>query len=738
VVNHLGLRGRLILLVVLALTPAFGLLMWVRFDGARLRASEAEQRVLGNAELVAESQGSRDDAAEQLLTALIRNPALRNPGSPDCTAYLRDVIAAGINVYVNLNVISPDGVIVCGSDPVLGLRVADRNFFRRTVETRTFTVGELIKGRRTGRTLLNYALPVMDGDALRGVATASLNIEWVSDSLSRIPLVPGAGLAILDRTGSVIAKQPADGNWFADRLDAETLAAIQTSDRTHLVRRGPDGKSRHYALVWVGKRRDMFAVAGLLEEASIPSAAGGQFLAAVLVLLGGGGFALVIAFIFAKRYIHLPVAKILEGARRLETGDLTVRTSLGEGATELRELSEAFNRMAATLQDRERRARESQRLEAIGQLAGGLAHDFNNMLTVILGFSHSLQLSITDPQGRENINQIISAAERASNLTTQLLAFARRQVLQPRPMQVNDTISQVGGMLRQVIGEDVTMVTLLAPDAGVIQGDPSQIEQILLNLVLNARDAMPHGGTLRIETRNVTITPETAGSYTPVGDAPIAPGDYVIVAVSDTGYGMDPDTRARIFEPFFTTKGSRGTGLGLAMVYGITSQGGGFICCSSERGEGTTFTMLFPRIREEIVEGTAAPAREIHPSPGSETILVVEDEPSVRLLCERVLREAGYTVVTAEGAADAMDLVRHGVRPHLVLTDVVMPHMNGVALAESLRLMVPGAHVAYMSGHVEHAVLKASRIAPRAFLRKPFTPTALLRMVRGVLDAAGV
>ena len=733
--HSLGLRGRLLLVIVLALLPAFGLLLWIRVDNARAQSGTTEQRVTARAQMIAEGQASRDQAAEQLLTALTRHASLRNPSAPACTAYLREVMDAGISAYINLGVVTPDGVITCGSDPNLGLRVADRQFFARAMETHGFTIGELIKGRRTGRMLLNYALPVFDGATVTGIATASLNVEWMQASLGRITSADGTGLALLDRTGAVIAKQPAT-SWLGDRIDPVVLQQIQESNVTHTVRPGPDGQERHYAYVWVDGRRDMVAVAGMLEQDAATS--GGAFIVAIGVLIGGGVFAAGVAFVFANRQIHRPVERILQAARRLEAGDLAARTSIEDGAAELRELSKAFDTMAKTLQDRERRARESQRLEAIGQLAGGLAHDFNNMLTVILGFSHTLQMSVKDEEARGSINQIIGAAERAGNLTTQLLAFARRQVLQPRPMQLNDTISQTGTMLRQVIGEDVAMVTLLAPDAGVVQADPSQMEQILLNLVLNARDAMPHGGTLRVETRNLNVGPSETASFKPVGNVPLPAGEYVLVAVSDTGYGMDADTRARIFEPFFTTKGSRGTGLGLAMVYGIVSQSGGFICCDSALSEGTTVTVLLPRVRDAIVDGDPAPPREAHSHPGSETVLVVEDEPSVRLLAERVLRGAGYTVVTADGAADAMDLIRRGVRPHLVLTDVVMPHMNGVALAESLRAMVPDIQVAYMSGHVEHAVLKASRIAPKAFLRKPFTPGALLRMVRSVLDAAPV
>ncbi|MGE0443912.1 MAG: ATP-binding protein [Vicinamibacterales bacterium] len=732
----LGLRARIILLIALALLPAFGLLIWIRVEGSRVQQAEARERVLARAELIAESQVSRDDAAQQLLVAISSHEAVQAPESPACTEYLRRVMGPELNVYINLGVVSTAGTVVCGTDPVLGLGVSDRQFFRDAMETRAFTVGEVLQGRRTGRMLLNYALPVLQGTEVKSIAIAALNIAWLGESLGRIAVEPGAGLALLDRTGTVIVKQPA-GQWFGDQLDPADFDAMAERRVMHAIRPGPDGRERHYAFSWVGGRRDMLAVAGLVEDETA-GIAGAGFLTAVLILLGGGVLAAGLAFVFAERQIGRPIVQLVRGARRLATGDLSVRTGVDSGAAELRELSASFDQMAATLQDRERRARESQRLEAIGQLAGGLAHDFNNMLTVILGFSHSLQKNVHDAEARENINEIISAAERAGNLTTQLLAFARRQVLQPRPMLLNETVAQMGTMLRQVIGEDVTMVTLLGPDAGVVQADPSQMEQILLNLVLNARDAMPHGGTLKIETRNLSVAPGEPSPLIPVGHAALPSGDYVMLTVTDTGHGMDAETRARIFEPFFTTKGSRGTGLGLAMVYGITSQSGGYICCASSIGSGTTISLLLPRVHGAVVEGLPAAPRDPAPPPGSETLLVVEDEPSVRLLAERVLRGAGYTVVTADGAAAAMDLIRHGVRPHLVITDVVMPHMNGVALAESLRLMVPGIQVAYMSGHIEHAVLKASRIAPKAFLRKPFTPDALLRKVRSALDSAPV
>lgn len=243
-VRHLGLRGRLLLLVVLALAPAFVLLVWTRIENARMVAAETEQRSVARAQLLAESQASRDQGAEQLLSAIVRNPSTRNPRSAECTTYLREVMDSGINAYINLGVITPDGVIACGSDPTLGLRVADREFFQKALDTGSFTIGELLRGRRAGRMLLNYALPVIDGTEVRGVATASLNVEWLRESLGRVPVMEGSGLALLDRTGAVIAMQPEDA-WLGDRLDDATLRQIQQRDQTHIVRDGPDGIERH-------------------------------------------------------------------------------------------------------------------------------------------------------------------------------------------------------------------------------------------------------------------------------------------------------------------------------------------------------------------------------------------------------------------------------------------------------------------------------------------------------------
>ena len=728
--RRLGLRGRLIVLIVLALLPAFGLLFWIREDSRRTVTYETHQRVIAHAQLVAESQASRDQAAYQLLMAISQHKELENPASAECSSYLKNVMGPGIEVYINLGAIAPDGTLVCGTGQ-LNLGVRDRLFFQDVVRNRRFVIGELIEGRLTGRTLLNYALPVTVGSDLRAVATASLNTDWVQRSLERIPVTPGSGLALLDRTGAVIAQHPRR-DWLSGTLDAASLFKAANRGVMHLMETEPDGRRGHVATVWVGGRHDMLAVAGLIEDPAV-TAASWQWLTAVLVLFAGGGFAIAVAFVFAERQIRQPVEHLVRGARQLSTGDLGVRTALSEGSIEMRELSAAFDQMAERLEDRERRAREAQRLEAIGRLAGGLAHDFNNMLTVILGFSESLHGEVRSPGGQESLRHIIAASERASRLTTQLLAIARKQPVQPAPMQLSDAVTQTEAMLRQVVREDITFETRLAADAGIVRADAAQLEQVVMNLALNARDAMPDGGTLGIETFNVTIDTDDY-SVAAVGPLP-PPGNYVGLSVSDTGCGMSSDVRERAFEPFFTTKGAAGTGLGLAMVYAIATQSGGFVACDSTPGRGTIVTLLFPRVDETVLRESCPPVNSPLAA-GLESILVVEDEPSVRLLAERVLRNAGYAVVVASGADEAIGLVRQGLRPSLVLTDLVMPHMNGVLLAQSLRLLIPDLRVAYMSGHVEHPLLRPELDAE--FIQKPFSAAGLLSSVRVFLDAQPV
>jgi len=376
---------------------------------------------------------------------------------------------------------------------------------------------------------------------------------------------------------------------------------------------------------------------------------------------------------------------------------------------------------------------QSQKMEAVGMLAGGVAHDFNNLLTVIKGYAEVIESSLRpqDPL-RRDLEQILKAANQASKLTSQLLAFSRKQILQPEILDLNAVILNMSSMLRRLIGEHIDFVTRTQPDLGFISADPGQMQQILLNLAVNARDAMPQGGQLTIETANAEFDDDYVLEHPQT-----RPGPYVMLAVSDSGLGMDPETQAHLFEPFFTTKEKgKGTGLGLATGYGIVKQSGGFIWVYSEAGRGTTFKIYFPRVEGKKPELKAESKAESLFG-GNETVLVVEDEASVRALTSRILRERGYNILQASNGNEAFEIARkyEGVI-HLLITDVVMPGMGGKALASQFQTIRPETRVLYVYGYTDNAIVHQGILdSGVSFLQKPFTVDNLARKVRTVLDA---
>jgi two-component system, cell cycle sensor histidine kinase and response regulator CckA len=380
----------------------------------------------------------------------------------------------------------------------------------------------------------------------------------------------------------------------------------------------------------------------------------------------------------------------------------------------------------------EAQLRQSQKMEAFGSLAGGVAHDFNNILSVILSYSDLIaqELGPDDPR-RADLEEIREAARRAAALTRQLLAFGRRQVLQPRTLQLEGIVSGIHRMLERLIGEDIELVTRTAPALGAVHVDPGQIEQIIVNLAVNARDAMPRGGTLTITTASVEVDAAWAAEHPPAKAGP-----HIVLTLSDTGTGMDAPTKARIFEPFFTTKDvGKGTGLGLSTVFGIVRQSGGIIEVESELGKGTTFTVYFPVVAASPKVSLAPAATAPAAAPRAATILLVEDDGSVRGLARTVLVRAGYQVLEAENgpAALARSEAHHGAID-LLLTDVVMPRMSGREVAEQLCARRPELRVLFMSGYPDDAILRHGILERAiAFLPKPLTPTALLTKVREVL-----
>lgn len=416
----------------------------------------------------------------------------------------------------------------------------------------------------------------------------------------------------------------------------------------------------------------------------------------------------------------------LEARVALRTRELSLTVARLEREIADREKAES------ALQKSEEQLRHSQKMEVVGRLAGGVAHDFNNMLSVILGHAE-MALSCTnggtDPELFESLDTIRQAALRSAGLTQQLLAFSRQQLVSPRYLDLRPLVRDFEKMLRRMIGDDIVLTIVEADEPCAVRVDPVQMEQVILNLAINARDAMPGGGELHIETRVITLTPEHVFAYP---DAKL--GQHVELSVRDEGHGMDAETKRHIFEPFFTTKAEgRGTGLGLSTVYGIVHQCGGSLVVESEPGEGTTFRVFLPLV---VGQKSWAPPREGPARGGSERILLIEDEPGVRRVCELTLRRLGYDVLVAADEQHAIDLCTSAERaPDAVLADVVMPRISGLALVERLRLLRPGLRVLFMSGYSDRRDAETSKLAESAaFINKPFTPDALGKQLRALLD----
>ncbi|HEX4342960.1 MAG TPA: ATP-binding protein [Verrucomicrobiae bacterium] len=422
---------------------------------------------------------------------------------------------------------------------------------------------------------------------------------------------------------------------------------------------------------------------------------------------------------------------IAERQADLEQVNERIERIVTERTSELtREISER-KQAEENLKLSEAQLRQSQKMEAVGRLAGGVAHDFNNLLTVINGYcAMTVNKLAKDSPLRRNAEEIQKAADRAASLTGQLLAFSRKQVLQPKVINLKEVIGGMGKMLRRLIGENIELTTLHDDNVGNIKADPGQIEQVVLNMAINARDAMPNGGKLTVRTSNVTI--DQASHFR---NRKLDIGEYIMLSISDTGVGITEEVKTHLFEPFFTTKGvGRGTGLGLATCYGIICQSDGDIRVYSEIGSGTTFKIYLPRVDAPAASTIKNPEADLLPE-GNETILIVEDDSSVRKLSASVLLECGYQVIEARDGVEAFELLQCQPAPGLVLTDVIMPKMSGRVLHDRIKVIMPEMKILFMSGYTDDALAHHNVLDQNfSFLEKPFSPARLARKVREVLD----
>ena len=459
------------------------------------------------------------------------------------------------------------------------------------------------------------------------------------------------------------------------------------------------------------------------------------------ILLGLGLLSVIagsVLVFFISDTFTRPLANLVAGVRALEGGDYGFPLE-STGGDEVSEVTGAFSRMRTNMQKTqaeqqqlEERLRQAHKMEAVGRLAGGVAHDFNNLLTIIRGNSDLLiDRDGADAFHKRCMEQIQKASGRAVAMTRQLLAFSRMQVLQPRVLDLNAVVAEMGKMLPRLIGEHIEHVFVPEPNLNLVTADPGQMEQVLMNLAVNARDAMPGGGTLTVRTANVEMTQVDSTRH-----RSMLPGTYVLLSVTDTGIGMDEKTKAHIFEPFFTTKEvGKGTGLGLATVYGIVKQSGGFIWLESAVGKGTTFEIYLPLASGPASKGEAE-AKRAALRRGSETVLVVEDEAGVRELAGQFLKAQGYTVLEAKDGIEAMEIAaQHEGTIHVLLTDMIMPRMSGTELVRRLKAIRPDIKAAYMTGYAEYATSGSETSSKQqdSILQKPFSLTSLADMIRAVL-----
>ncbi len=745
--------GRLLAAVALAVALPMSIMTVIT---VRQLVVDARQRDANEVRTIATQVARRlDDLVHEYRGVLTVAAHTVRPDIGDLR--MRDSLLAAISrdlppYITNLSLYSRDGVNLGHTFPY-GTReralIADRAYFMSALQTKRLTIGAPIVSRLTGRRVVAVVLPVVGFDnSVRAIVAATLELDRLLQLLELPKLPEQSVVSVIDTGGFMVARSVDARNWVGRNVAySESVRQILTERSGEGDVTGLDGV-RRYETVGASQEAPWVVTVGVPPElvygqASARTTQG--VLTGILSLLGG----LALAAYFAQR-IGRPVRRLTQDAIAFGHGDATRRADV-EAAGPMRPLAVAFNGMADELEKRARdsensrrlaesseaQLRQVQKMEAVGQLAGGVAHDFNNLLTVILSHVYFARDELSKlEQGNsvgESLSEIQAAAARAAELTRQLLTFARRQPMTPQIVDLNQITTGIDRLLRRVLGEDIELATLLSPALWQTAADATQVEQILINLAVNARDAMPDGGRLTIETGNVVLGKDYAEAQSDV-----TPGEYVMASVTDTGTGIAAEHLPRIFEPFFTTKPlGAGTGLGLAVCYGIAKQHGGHIAACSELGHGATFRLYLPRTARASaaavqVDGTT-PAQG-----GSETILLVEDMESVRSIAARTLQQQGYQVLTAGDGVDGIRVAdAFGGPIDLVLTDMVMPRVGGRELAAALKARRPDIKVLYTSGYAKHATL--TRHGPgvsEPFLAKPYVPEVLLRKVRGVLDGA--
>jgi signal transduction histidine kinase/ActR/RegA family two-component response regulator len=742
------LRTRLFALVVLTLLPVVAIEIYDEIDARARRSEEGKDQALRLVRLVAQEQAKVVEGARQLLTVLAKTPVLRGGDEAPCSAFLADLVRS-YPQYVSLVSIDLTGRSICaGGRVVPEPHLADRPFFKLAIQNRDFAVGEYDVDDRSGQRSLYLAQPYYDSAGqVSGVVAAALSLDWLNSEIARNPLPPKATVSAVDRQGTIIARYPGSAQFVGTRIPGQSHSYMLTGGEGVQEALGFDGIARIYSYAPLPGGPSGMTLSVGLDKGELLKGSKAANRRDITVIAGSCALALLLAAMGARAFIGRPIRLLLDAAEYWRQGDLGARVGFPEARSEFGRLGAAFNAMAAAIGDREQelehrvQARteelkqamerqqaaelalhESQKMETVGRLTGGVAHDFNNILAAVIGNIDlaCAHLGPGDPR-LPWLEAAILSANRGAALIQQLLAFARRQNLRPETVDLNRYIRGSLDMLQRLLRSDVVVEARLAPEAWPVRADPNQFEAAMLNLAINARDAMPDGGTLRLETKNISI----AAADDPTG----LQGDFVAIIVTDTGTGIPPKILEKVFDPFFTTKEvGAGSGLGLSMVLGFAQQSSGSVRIESELGCGTTVTLYLPRSSEDA---KALPIRAEAAFGGSGTILLVDDNAEVRSVTAQLLEMTGYSVRAVSGAPEAIACFeREGRAIDMLVADLVLANgRDGVELAAALRDRRPGLPVLLITGYSE-AVLKGVNAAGIEVLTKPFEHVALSRAVR--------
>jgi len=730
------LRSTVLLLLILV--PIVALAFYAQGQASQTMQRLIRSNIQSTAMVTATMVGEELRNHVALMTSISREPDFIAAVATGAEKQVREQLDAAVESYPRLMrsfVTDPDGVLWSDyprAPESLGKRFARRDWYRGLSQEWEPYVSEVYRRHAEPQLLLvAAAVPIRDQDdgRLLGALVCQISLESLTELLSHVDIGDEGYVFLVDHSGAIVSHPHLDlqARRYSEFSEMRAMRSASEASNSPASYVDPISGEEVYASVipcGILGQEWLVIVQQSVREAFAPERLFTVQLVAAVSLIA---VIAVLAFLFTARHQER-VYRLNDRLRKENEERLRAERSL-------RVVNENLEQIVQQRTDevcqKDAQLLQAQKMESIGRLAGGIAHDFNNLLFVINGYAEMIRGELhADDRHHGRMGEIIKAGERAGDLTQQLLAFSRKQVLKPELLDLNAVVGQTDGLLRRLIGEHIDMRTRLDPALHPVSFDPGQVEQIVMNLAVNARDAMPEGGKLTIETANVVLDDEYVRSH-----ADAQAGPHVMLAMSDTGHGMDVEVKNRIFEPFFTTKEDMGTGLGLATVYGIVKQSGGNIWVYSEPGRGTTFKIYLPAMEgAELPEASA----EAEPAPaqgGSETLLVVEDDDSVRELLISILGEAGYRVLDAANGDSAIELCREHVDEiHLLLTDVVLPGMNGRELAEQIQALRSDIKVVYMSGYTDNAIVHHGMLDEGlAFLEKPIKPRVLLESMRRYL-----